>query len=510
MKTKNTNRYTSLLFFAFSIVLSLLAAMSVSAINQMNSIKGDVDRITQENNVKSSYVWIIRDAIRERQTYLRDILLEDDLFARDDLNMKFLNMEQTVLKAILKYKAMLRSDAEKELFERLITNMDEAYGLQNELIDNALEDESFKSNSKVITAAFNSQRGIILILKELNKKLDASTANSVQAANLSYSKAKSTMTIFGLISILIGIVIAFGVISKHNSLSEIVDDTMRKLEKALQQLKVSNTGLEKAVAVKTEDLAIAKNAALAAVKVKDQFLATMSHELRTPLNAILGYSDMLIEQVEVETYCDIEDIKKIKGSGKHLLKLVTDILQVSQISAGSLILENRKIDMNYLIKKLSKNFTEKLNKNNNVFLTSVGSSAQSMYADESLLYEALHKILDNAATFTANGEISIHVQDDQEVNGKIVFTVKDNGVGIADDQLINIFDSFRQIDNSTTRAHQGAGLGLSISKSLIELMGGNIKIESTIGKGSAFHIVLPKLCLQNNDTANLEPLKNTA
>ncbi|MDT8382931.1 MAG: ATP-binding protein [Gammaproteobacteria bacterium] len=237
----------------------------------------------------------------------------------------------------------------------------------------------------------------------------------------------------------------------------------------------------------------AKLDAEAVSKEKSQFLANMSHELRTPLNAIIGYSEMLYEEVGASGNAEMAgDLVRIVSSGRHLLSLISDVLDLSKIEAGKMQLYLDGYGLRQLVDDVVVNVKPMIAANGNTLSVECDSDIGSIYADIPKLKQALINLMGNAAKFTHAGNISLSVE---RVAGAgvewIVFRVADTGIGISDEQKNILFKAFTQADESTTREYGGTGLGLTISRSVCRLMGGDITVESQQGKGSTFTIKVP-------------------
>ena len=240
-------------------------------------------------------------------------------------------------------------------------------------------------------------------------------------------------------------------------------------------------------------LAAAQDEAESANRAKSAFLANMSHELRTPMNAVIGYSEMLIEEMEdggIDDY--VADLGKISSAGKHLLSLINDILDLSKIEAGRMDLYLERFDLRQMLGEVTSTIDPLIVKNDNKLVTEFDEDLGVMRADVTKVRQALFNLLSNAAKFTDRGTIALTAQRVTADTGDRVFlNVTDTGIGIPKDKLDHIFDEFSQADSSTSRDFGGTGLGLSISRRFCQMMGGDITVESKPGDGSRFTIELP-------------------
>jgi signal transduction histidine kinase/ActR/RegA family two-component response regulator len=246
-----------------------------------------------------------------------------------------------------------------------------------------------------------------------------------------------------------------------------------------------------------------------ATRLKDEFLASMSHELRTPLNAILGMSESLQELV----FGDLNDqqlqlIATIERSGKHLLALINDILDVSKVVAGKLELEIGLVSATQLGKSCLPFVTPQAIQKNIQIATELSAELPQINVDERRLRQVLINLLSNAVKFTpAGGQVTLSIGLEQREGGKYLrLAVKDTGIGIAEADRSQLFQPFIQIDSSLNRKYEGTGLGLTLAKQIIDLHGGSIEVQSIVGAGSCFVVYLPPGCIS---TSPVQPVAST-
>jgi len=276
--------------------------------------------------------------------------------------------------------------------------------------------------------------------------------------------------------------IAITVIATALLLSYLLAVSLQRAISADNQLKKQNIALEKA-----------KDSAESASRAKSQFLANISHELRTPLNAIIGFSSILMNQLfgPLGDNKYLEYAKDINESGTHLLDIINDILDLSKAEAGKLSITYQEVHVGKSINKCLTILAERAEKGNVTVSVDVPKTLPALIADRLRFIQIVLNIMSNAVKFTEAGgrvHVAAKVVDDQ-----FVITVQDTGIGMSKEDLDKAFQSFGQVDSGLNRKYEGTGLGLPLTRKLIELHYGKIEMESELGKGTIVRLIFPTI-----------------
>ena len=478
------SRHTLIIASSFIIILGLLLIMIIFGLKQMHIMESKLDIITKEHAVKSDLMRVMRHGIYERQVSLRNIMLMDDPFERDEGKTLFNSYALDIINARNKFAKMSLNAKEKKILSEINAAMVKAYEAQISIIDTSIYHEEKEITKADLESAFETQKVFMGKVMQMIRLQKEATKKSVMDAEQSYRAAKTSVYILGSSALIIGVFIALFVI-------RLTESQARDVKEAITEIESSHRLLEERVEKRTHQLALARDEALASNKAKDVFLANMSHELRTPLNIILGYSELLAEVAEENGSKQIiPDLNKIKKAALHQLELVNSILDISKIEEGKLDIHALDFDVEALISEVEIATKPLMSNNDNIFKISCTHGIGMMYSDNLRIRQILLNLLSNAAKFTKNGQVDLMVSKDN--NGDVIeFKVKDNGIGISEKYMKHIFDKFTQADTSTTRNYGGTGLGLSISKQLSLLLKGELTVSSESGKGTCFTLKLP-------------------
>jgi len=297
--------------------------------------------------------------------------------------------------------------------------------------------------------------------------------------------------------------IAGKIVSEHGELTAVVTilhDRREAIEKArlYEQLKQASDELERKIQAATADIAqqneLLRRQAIEleqASALKSQFLANMSHEFRTPLNAMLGYTSMLLQGVAGQLEPPVKrQLGRIESNGRHLLTIINEILDISRIEAGRMPLQLSTFRIPELLGEVKSELEPIIIRSKLAVTIDLQKELKSITSDRQKVKQILLNLMSNALKFTHHGSVTITGRQ-QPKDRTIALSVTDTGIGIAPLDQERVFEDFRQLDNTPTRAYGGTGLGLSICRRLAQMLDGEITVHSQVGKGSTFTLTLP-------------------
>ena len=300
---------------------------------------------------------------------------------------------------------------------------------------------------------------------------------------------------------------------EHSVRSQIVtgdeyEELARAFNAMLSHLQASENELRtinKSLDTHLSELAERNVALFEANKIKSQFLANVSHELRTPLTSIIGFAELLREATSTDGGRFLRYSENIVSSGRMLLGIINDLLDLAKIEAGKMELHLAPVEMGEMARNLIDFMRPLAEKKSLQLVLDVAPDLPKITSDSGRIQQILYNLLSNAVKFTPDGGLVELMLRETEDHG-VRIAVRDTGIGIPPEKLSLVFEKFRQLDESMTREHSGTGLGLAISRELVALLGGTIEVQSEAGKGSTFTVVLPAVAPVMDEAAILRNL----
>lgn len=456
----------------FTSMLALVLIFGLYSLYQLKNITFDMTNAIESNSKKIVHVILMRDAIRQRQSMMTEMLLMEDVFEREKHRLKFFKLS-AVFREERKALLMLPiNESEKKLLDIILVEVRLAQSFNREAVNYLVEDFASEKTRSLILSAQASQKTTHGLLGDLIKLQNENIQQFVKENREQYSKTLSLSILFGIVIALLAWLIA-------RIMARFITDKNSELEHVTQQ-------------------------ALEATRTKSKFLATMSHEIRTPLTSIIGFAEALSQEA-----MDIKDkatmTKNIIKNGKHLLKITNDILDISKIEANRMEFENAYFSPVELITDVEETVKKQfMEKGIQFYIEYVFPLPNAICNDELRIKQIILNLCSNALKFTKAGKVSIKVHCDIG-SEKIYFTVIDSGIGLTKEQIDKIFDAFSQADSSTTRKYGGTGLGLSLSKKFAEQMGGTIIVESLFNIGSQFCVSIDTGTIDSQQLITVKP-----
>lgn len=465
----------------FPIVILALALMVLIFITQL--FTNQANRALRQGNLKAVETFRINNRITELANLAFDLekKLTSHNLTIDSSRFNKLNDSLTILGYNSSALAKAAATPETKVFlNNMNTFIDKQVAVSISILTQSLQNGRAGSRRVLIDSLRKMQLSddIYVNCLEVQKRLDSELENTLRDNNAQASNLSLFNRLLAIAAIIAILVMTTIIIRRH--------------AKQLQLI---------------SDLKAAQRAALRSTEVKDQFLANMSHELRTPLNALIGFGRLLSQTPLDETQTQYANV--IGSSSNNLLNIVNDVLDFSKIEAGKLRIEKRVFNIKQLLQDVALMFSASFKEKGIIYRSNIdGKIPELLKTDAERLKQILINLIGNALKFTDKGSVSLDVSiiwdNDTERLMKLGFSIKDTGSGIPADKTESIFKRFEQLEHATTRQHGGTGLGLTIVKSLVGLLGGNVSVYSEMGKGSVFtfSILTDKLTTEEQHNLN--------
>jgi signal transduction histidine kinase len=485
MKIDKKTRLALQVFSGFTAILLIVGLAASLSLRSMNAVNQRIEYLVQDLNAKYVLMTRMRDATRERMVHVFALGYLEDPF---EIENQWETISRHASEFLVAREQLYRLNLTEAQLSQLETQK-AVLARGQQVVDAMMElirgGEREAAAQKILDTLEVNNR-ILRELSDLRDFQEQLAKQSMQEASAAYHATRNQVFALTTLAALLSIFIAVVVIRRINSQETHLTVLLEQLETAKQEL-------EQRVQERTAELRVARDQALEASYTKSRFLANMSHELRTPLNAILGYCEMIGEECQDCSRSHVlQDLDKIQASGRHLLELISDILEISKIEAGKVKIHPGYFSLAPLLDEVVEPLRPLLQQNRNTLALDFAPEIGQLYADKIRVRQVLYNLLHNANKFTQGGQITVkaeyHLQNGQPwVNLNVI----DTGIGISEENQKKLFLPFTQVDPSTTRKYGGSGLGLVISLRFCQLMGGRITVYSRPGKGCAFSVWLP-------------------
>jgi signal transduction histidine kinase len=477
------------LLLAFLAVVALMLAAAGVGLRALNEVNRRAEDMVQLQRKIAAYRQLNHDTIGQLYSVASSLLKPE---ARTlDATLRQLNQFGYDLDRL-----QFVAQDELELFARVRRDYEEFIQVVSQAVELIRDGRIADGRELQLTRATPLADRLERLTNELVNKAEAEMVASVEASHAAYLTSQRALVIFAVVSIALALALGYGI-------SWSVIGPVKQMETRMRELAAGD--FSKRVEVPNRDELGALAADLnkmsdqlgslygqleAASRHKSEFLANMSHELRTPLNAIIGFSEVLQERMFGELNDkQMEYVHDIHASGKHLLSLINDILDLSKIEAGKVELELTRFHLPTSLEGTLTLVRERATRHGIAVSLALDDKLGEIVADERKVRQVLLNLLSNAVKFTPDGG-SVEVRAEL-IDSDARIAVRDTGIGIAPEDQELIFEEFRQVGNDLFRKREGTGLGLTLARKFVELHGGTLGVASEPGKGSTFTFTLP-------------------
>ncbi|WP_163832866.1 response regulator [Spartinivicinus ruber] len=470
------------------------------------------------------FFWVFNKKIRKP--------LAELTHAIKDIRLNSLNSQKISINTRVRNEIALLVEAFNQMLASLYSSKATIIEKNKQLSESSARFQALLDNAPAIITITNRQHQYVMVNKEYERIFSSSASeqtgiqtdqnNVNKQASISFStnddqvfEKQQPIEVEETIRLADGdhtyLLVKFPLYDSKAKIKDVgtIATDITKLKKAEQVIANYNTELEKTVNIRTQELEIAQQKACEANAAKSQFLANISHEIRTPLNAITGLAYLALKTSLSQKQKNY--LNKIQSASQTLLGIINNTLDMSKIEAGKLIIENANFSLKRVVSTIEQIFTEQMREKGLHFIVTLSPQVPDyLIGDELRLQQVFINLINNAMKFTDSGTVSVTIFGDgsyvkqQSITNKQVntavsennhvyirFYIKDTGIGIDESKIDSLFESFTQAEAATTRRYGGTGLGLTICRQLVELMGGAISVKSELGYGSEFIVEIP-------------------